>query len=392
MTRRYFDNAATSFPKPPGVADAVAHYLTSIGASAGRGAYREAMESRRVLDQCRTAVRRLFNCSEDDDVVFALNGTDAMNLALKGLLADGDHVVTTAMDHNSVLRPLSALHEQRGIKWDAVAADPRTTLVDPSDIRAALTPRTRLVVVNHASNVTGALQPLEAISEICRAAGVLCVVDAAQSAGHVPIDFSRLVGVSAIATPGHKGMLGPLGTGLLVLRAELAAEMSTVREGGTGSASELAVQPMNMPDKFESGSHNAPGIAGLLAALEWLNARGVESLRRHEQELMSAAMGRLDAIDGLTWFGPRSVSDRVGVFSIRIAEMDPHEVSAVLESGFGVLSRSGLHCAPLAHRTIGTDTLGGTTRISFGAFTSLDDVEHMLVALETIAASARQEA
>jgi len=392
VTRRYFDNAATSFPKPPGVVDAVTHYLTQIGASAGRGAYREAMESRRLLDQCRAAVRRLFNCSPDDDVVFTLNGTDALNIALKGLLADGDHVVTTAMDHNSVLRPLSALHEQRGIKWDAVAADPQTTLVNPDDIRAALTPRTRLVVVNHASNVTGALQPLEPIAEICSAAGVLCVVDAAQSAGHVPIDFSRLVGLSAIATPGHKGLLGPLGTGLLVLRAELAAEMSTVREGGTGSASELAVQPMSMPDKFESGSHNAPGIAGLLAALDWLESRGIGSLRQHELELMSAAMSRLDAIDGLTWYGPRNVADRVSVFSVRIAEMDPHELSALLESGFGVLSRSGLHCAPLAHRTIGTDTLGGTTRLSFGAFTTESDVEAAMVALETIAASSRQEA
>lgn len=387
MGRLYFDNAATSFPKPPGVLEAVTRYISEIGASAGRGAYREASESRKILDRTREAVRRLFNCEGQDEVLFAFNGTDANNIALKGLLEDGDHVLTTVMDHNSILRPLSALHEQRGVKWNAIEVDPQTTLLDPDAIRRNLTPKTRLVVVNHASNVTGAIQPIADVARICREHGVLCMVDAAQSAGHLPIDFSAL-GVDVLTTPGHKGLMGPLGTGLLVLRSELAAEMTTYREGGTGSESEFPVQPTTTPDKFESGSHNGPGIAGLLAALEWILDRGIAAMRAHEVALVERMMGGLSAIAGVTSYGPQRAADRVGVFSVRVEGCEPHEVSAMLETNFGVLTRSGLYCAPLAHRAIGTDKLGGATRLSMGAMTSEADVDIALSGLAAIAGSA----
>ncbi|MBI5863125.1 MAG: aminotransferase class V-fold PLP-dependent enzyme [Planctomycetes bacterium] len=387
MQRLYLDNAATTFPKPPGVSEALRDYIENIGASAGRGAYREAMESSRLLTQTRDLIRKLFNARGEDHVIFTLNGTDALNMAIKSVVRDGDHVVTTAMDHNSVLRPLEALHAQRGVEWTIVAADASTTIVDPAAIEAAITARTVLVAVNHASNVTGAVQDIAAIGEICRCRGVLLLIDAAQSAGHLPIDVSRLP-VDFLATPGHKGLLGPLGTGVLLIRAELEGRLQTVREGGTGSASEQMTQPEFMPDRFESGSHNAVGLAGLHVALQWLLERGVESVRKHEVELCERFAERLNAIGGLTWFGPREMPRRVGVFSICVEGYEPAELSAILEDQFGLLTRSGLHCAPLAHQTIGTADRGGTTRVSFGPFISTEDADRVAETLEHICATA----
>lgn len=382
--RRYFDNAATSFPKPPGVGEAVREFLENVGASAGRGAYRESIESGRLLEQTRAAVRRLFGCGPDDPVIFTLNGTDALNIALKGLLRPGDHAVTTWMDHNSVLRPLNALEQQRGVAWTAVRADPQTTRVSVDEIALALRRSTRLVAISHASNVTGVLQPLEDIAALCRERGVLLLVDAAQSAGHVPIDFSR-VPIDLLAAPGHKGLLGPLGTGVLVMRAGVAEQMQTFREGGTGSASEQAVQPGQPPDKFEAGSHNAVGIAGLAAALRWLAQRGVAAIQAHERELSARMIEGLSACEHLRWYGPRQPEQRVGVFSVRIDGLPPAELSVLLEQHYGVLTRSGLHCAPYAHRTIGTHDDGGTTRLSLGPFLTRDDVDAAAEALRDLA-------
>jgi cysteine desulfurase/selenocysteine lyase len=383
-TRLYFDNSATSYPKPPGVSAAVQDYFERVHASAGRGAYREALESERIIAECRNAVRDLFSCRPEDHVIFAFNGTDALNIALKGTIRRGDHVVTTSMDHNSVLRPLTALARYEGVEWTPVDVDPQTTQVDPGRLAAAIRPDTRLAAINHASNVTGVLQPLEEIAGLCREKGVLLLVDAAQSAGHVPIDFSRLP-IDLLACPGHKGLLGPLGTGVLVIRAGVEQQMRTTREGGTGTASGSAAQPLELPDRFEAGSHNALGLAGMLAGLRWLKQRGVAAVRAHEVELCGQMMEELDGIDGLRWFGPRRAEHRVGVFSVRIGGIAPAELSALLESRCGILSRSGLHCAPLAHRTIGTLADGGTTRLSAGVFTTLDEVSAVAGALSEIA-------
>lgn len=387
--RRYFDNAATSFPKPPGVAEAMRAYLDNVGASAGRGAYREAVESERLLTETRAALRELFDCRPEDHVIFTLNGTDALNLALKSLVQTGDHVVTTALDHNSVLRPLSALRQQRDIEWTAVTPDPQTTRLSPARLAEALRPATRLVVLNHASNVTGVVQPLEEIAALCRQRGVLLLVDGAQSAGHVPLSFSRLR-LDLLACPGHKGLLGPLGTGVLLVRAGLEEQMQTVREGGTGSLSEQPTQPSSMPDKFEAGSHNAVGLAGLLAGVRWILSQGLEKLRDHELALCRQMAAGLEAIPGLRWFGPREPQQRVGVFSVRIDGLQPAELSTILEQQFGILTRSGLHCAPLAHRTIGTFDSGGTTRLSVGPFLQAEDVRAATDALARIARSVRQ--
>ncbi len=400
--RRYFDNAATSWPKPPGVADALRDYLLTNGSSAGRGAYREAVESGRMLQQCRDAVRRVFGAKPADHVIFGLNGTDALNTALKAVLRPGDHVVTSAMDHNSVLRPLSAVRERLGVTWDAVKPESSTTILDPAAVEAAITPRTTLVCISHASNVTGAIQPIEEIARRCAARGVLFLLDAAQSAGHVPIDMGRTP-IDLLACPGHKGLLGPPGTGVLVVRAGVEQRMQSVREGGTGSASEKPVQPDALPDRFESGCHNACGIAGLLVALQWILEMGVDRLRAHEIALCERLMPRLDALarhdtrsrheaagptpggdPAFQYYGPTTAVRRVGVFSVRVAGLEPAELSAVLEEKFGLLTRSGLHCAPLAHHTLATTDAGGATRFSLGPFTTEEDVDAAAEALEAI--------
>lgn len=370
--RRYFDNAATSFPKPPGVAAAMVEWVERAAGSAGRGAYREAVAAGQLLDAVRAKLRRLFSAGDADQIIFTFNGTDALNMAIKSLVNPGDHVVTTQLDHNSVLRPLSALHRRRGIEWTAVEPDPETTIIDPQTVIDELHSNTSLVVVTHASNVTGALQPIAAIGETCRARGITFLVDAAQTAGHVPIDFSSLP-IDLLATPGHKGLLGPLGTGLLLARAGVEKRMVSWREGGTGSASEQPTQPDFLPDKFESGSHNLPGLAGLGAALDWIEQRGLAELRAHEQRLCREFDQRAAEISGLKRFGPRDPTARVGVFSVRASDLGPEELSAALEQG-GILTRSGLHCAPLAHRAIGTAADGGTTRLSVGPFTTVEDV------------------
>lgn len=387
--RLYLDNAATSFPKPPGVIAAMRAYAEDVGASAGRGAYLETLESGRIIGDCRRRLTRLIGAETPEQIVFTLNGTAALNQAIKGLVhalppSAPCHVVTTTMEHNSVLRPLEALKASHRIEVTHVAADSRTTVVRADDVIAAICPETRLICLTHASNVTGALQPIEAVGRETQRRGIPFLVDAAQTAGHIPIDV-EVMGVDLLAVPGHKGLMGPLGTGALYIRKGLEDRLATLVEGGTGSISERPVQPNFMPDKFESGSHNAIGIAGLAAALEWIESRAVERLRDHDRELSRRFLERTADIPGLTVFGPHDAESRVAVFSICLEGFEPQELSAVLESEFGVLTRSGIHCAPRAHETIGTHADGGTTRISFGAFNSLDDVDRCIAGLQTIA-------
>ncbi|MBK8914937.1 MAG: aminotransferase class V-fold PLP-dependent enzyme [Phycisphaerales bacterium] len=385
--RLYLDNAATSFPKPPAVATAVHEHVAHSGGSAGRGAYREAIESGRLFDRCRAAVRTLLGLHPDDGVIFTLNCTDALNLAIKGLTPPGAHVVTSAMDHNSVLRPLAALAQRSGVRFDAVLPDTKSTRLDPRAVADALRPETALVVLSHASNVTGALQPIREIAAACRGRGVPLLLDAAQTAGHVPIDFDEL-GIDLLACPGHKGLMGPLGTGVLAFRREFGPRIHTLREGGTGSSSELATQPETLPDKFEPGSQNAVGVAGLLAALEWILARSAASLRAHEMELCEEFVERVAGLAGVRLFGPTAAAQRVGVFSFAVEGFEAAETAALLESRFEILTRAGLHCAPLAHRVLATDGTGGLTRASFGAFTTIEDVNRLADALASLAGAA----
>jgi len=381
------DNSATSFPKPPAVTAAMTRFAEACGASAGRGAYAEARACERMIGACRVRVAELIGAESPERIVFAMNCSEALAIAIRGLLNTapaGTHAVATAMEHNSVLRPLNALAEQVGLAPQFVPCDPGTGLVDPDDVRAAVLPETRLIACVHVSNVTGTIQPIEAVVRIGRERGIATVIDAAQAVGHVPLDVQAL-GADFVAFPGHKGLLGPLGTGVLYIRPGAEAMLTTMKEGGTGTVSEQPVQPATMPDRFEIGSHNAIGLAGLSEGVAWVAQRGVASLQAHDQALGRRFLERTEDAAGLTVYGPTDVSARTGVFSVNVAGLSPVELAELLEADFGVLTRPGVHCAPLAHRTLGTYP-AGTCRLSFGPFTKPDDVDHAADALATIAA------
>ncbi|CAN5439150.1 aminotransferase class V-fold PLP-dependent enzyme [soil metagenome] len=384
--RLYLDNAATSFPKPRTVLEAMNRYAMELGASAGRGAYVEAIETGKLIDTCRRRLNQLFNGGGANQFVFTLNCTEAINLAIKGLVdpSTKSHAICTAIDHNSILRPLSALVERGWIEQTRMPVDAGTGLVDPDDIRRAIRADTKLIAITHASNVTGTVQPIREIGAIARERGIPFIVDAAQSAGHWPIDLSA-DSIDLLAAPGHKGLLGPLGTGFLYIRPGLESQLTPLVEGGTGSKSEEPRQPDFMPDRFESGSHNAIGIAGLSEGVKWILDQGIERVAAHELDLVRAFLEGVSDIDGLAYFGPQGVKNRTGVFSVRIDGISPQEFSAILETHFGILTRSGLHCAPLAHETIGTLETGGTTRFSVGPFLVSQDMKFVTDAIAQIA-------
>jgi len=393
--RIYMDNAATSFPKPLAVQQAMAHFATEIGASPGRGAYAEAREAGRLMHLCRQRINTLIHGEDPNHVIFTLNTTDGLNLAIRGIVHFArhanprvkPHVITTWMDHNSILRPFNALAQWEEIEQSRIECDPATGLVDPQDIARAIRPETCLIAVVHGSNVTGTLQPVAEIGRIAREHDIPYLVDAAQTVGHVPLNVQHDC-IDLLAFPGHKGLLGPLGTGALYIRPGIEKRMHTTREGGTGSLSEHDTQPPFMPDRFEPGSHNAIGIIGLSEGVQWILDKGVDSLWRHERSLISTMLESLDdemGLPGLSLLGPRGVKHRCGVFAVRIDGFDhPQSLSDVLENEYGILTRSGIHCAPLAHQTIGTAALQGATRFSFGPFLSIQDVIYAGNALSQI--------
>jgi cysteine desulfurase family protein len=386
IRRLYLDNAATSFPKPRAVHEAMARYATDLGASAGRGAYSEAVETGQLINQCRQRLNQLFNGQDPNHFVFTLNCSDALNLAIKGLLHTSGHAICTHIDHNSILRPLGALEDRGECDVTRVAIDPATGLVDSDDIRKAIRSDTRLIAITHASNVTGTIQPIREIGCIAREHDIPFLVDAAQSAGHIPLDV-QADHIDLLAAPGHKALLGPLGTGLLYIRPGLEKTLRPLREGGTGSVSENDRQPEFMPDKFEPGSHNAIGLIGLSAGVQWIAQQGIEKLAAHDLDLVRTFLDGISGVDGLTYYGPQGVRNRLGVFSVRIDGLEPYELAAILESSYGILTRPGLHCAPLAHNALNTTQYGGTTRFSFGPFLSKQDIKFATDALAEIAAT-----
>lgn len=397
--RLYMDNAATSFPKPKVVHEAMMHFATRLGASPGRGAYAEAREAGRLMNQCRQRLCKLIGADENkpQQMVFTLNTTDGLNIAIRGIVGyaiannttgdDKPHVITTWMDHNSVLRPFNALAQNRDIDQTRITCDPKTGLVDPDDIRQAIRPSTVLIAVVHGSNVTGTVQPIKAIGAIAREHDIPFLVDAAQTIGHMPLDVEEAC-IDLLAFPGHKGLLGPLGTGGLYIRPGIENKLLTTKEGGTGSVSELDTQPDFMPDRFEPGSHNAIGIIGLSEGVQYILDKGINQIWEHELGLIRMMIEGISehvTMPGLTWYGPKTVKHRCGVFSVRVEGYDqPQTLSDVLESRYGILTRSGIHCAPLAHQTFGTHDLGGMTRFSFGPFLSVQDIKYACDALGQI--------
>lgn len=364
----YLDNAATSFPKPDVVHDAVLHAMRTVGASPGRGGYRQSLEAGRILFQAREAVAGLFSIPDSSRVIFTQNATGALNLALQGTLAAGDHVITTSMEHNSLLRPLYAL-QKNGIELSIVPAG-SDGVVAAEDINRAVQANTRMIAVNHVSNVCGAIQPIQELAEICRLCGALFLVDAAQSAGSLPIDVEKYA-IDLLAVPGHKGLLGPSGTGLLYAAPHVP--LKPVVYGGTGTHSTAEEQPLVMPDGFEAGTHNLPGIAGLLAGIGFICDLGISAIQQHERALLIHAEQALREISGVTIYGPENPSDRCSVLSFTASGVDSALLAAELDYGFDISVRAGLHCAPLAHRTLGT-LPGGTVRISPGWFTTREEI------------------
>ncbi|QDU39869.1 putative cysteine desulfurase [Maioricimonas rarisocia] len=380
--RIYLDNAATSWPKPEAVYAAVDRYQRELGVAVGRGATRRGAELQSIVDRCRQRAARLFNASSPQQIVFTFNGTDSLNLALHGVLRQGDHVVSTVAEHNSVLRPLREMQDRLGIDVTLVDVDGHGR-IDPDAIAAAMRDETALVAITHASNVTGVIQPVEEVGRIVADSGALLLVDAAQTAGHLPIDVAQLQ-VDLLACPGHKGLLGPLGTGLLYCREGLEERLRPIRQGGTGSRSEDDRQPEALPDRYESGNHNAPGLIGLEQGLAWLEGQEPGRLRVHEIELTKALHSGLAAIENVVVYGP-AAEERVGVVSFNLEGMEPQVVAGLLDESFGIETRAGLHCAPRMHEAMGTAVLGGTVRMSVGPMTTFDEIETAIVAVQQLA-------
>lgn len=378
----YLDYAATSWPKPPEVLRAMSDFLECAGGNPGRSGHRLSIAAARIVYNVREAVAELFHIPDPMRIIFTCNVTYALNLALRGLLRPGDRVVTSSLEHNSVMRPLRAL-EREGVRLTVVGCGADGSL-DLNAMRAAVTRGTRLVVVTHASNVIGTILPVEEIAAIAHQAGALLLVDAAQTAGVIPIDQPAL-GIDLLAFTGHKGLHGPPGTGGLVIgdRVEIP-ELAPLVRGGTGSRSEFEEQPDMLPDKYESGTPNGVGIAGLGAGIHWALDRGVESIHAHEAELTDSLIAGLLNIPGVTVYGPCHSTEMMAVVSCRVAGQRVSEVGLKLDDEFDILCRVGLHCAPAAHKTIGTFS-EGTIRLAPGSFTSLDDIRTVIAAIAQVA-------
>ncbi|MCE5241840.1 MAG: cysteine desulfurase [Syntrophobacteraceae bacterium] len=372
----YLDNAATSHPKPASVYAAVAKALAEIGASPGRSAYRSAREASALVAEARSKVAGFFGIADPARVVFTKNATESLNVVLKGYLRPGDRVLISGMEHNAVVRPLHRL-ASCGVAAERIPCSPRGRL-DCAALRAMLDPAPRLVVLNHASNVNGALQPAEEVAALCGRAGVPLLLDAAQTAGVQPIS-AKDWNLGMLACSGHKGLLGPPGLGILYIRDDL--DVLPLMEGGTGNRSEEEEQPELCPERFESGTGNLPAVAGLSAGLDFITRTGLDAIRRHELDLAARLEKGLAKIPGLKLFRPEERG--TGTVSFAVEGLNPADVGHLLDEAFDIAVRTGLHCAPLAHETLGT-LPEGTVRASVGYATTPDEVEFLVESLRNL--------
>ncbi|WP_050378861.1 aminotransferase class V-fold PLP-dependent enzyme [Gottschalkia purinilytica] len=374
----YLDNAATTYPKPDEVYEAVMDSMKHYGANPGRSGHKLALQAGRIIYETRELIAKFFNIDDPMNVVFTYNATDALNLAIKGVLNSGDHVITSSMEHNSILRPLKAL-EKIGVETTIVECDEDGN-INLEDIEKSIRPNTKLIVTTHASNVTGTIFPIKHIGQIAKENDIIYIVDAAQTAGVYDIDVKDM-NIDILVFPGHKSLLGPQGIGGLCIREGL--EIRSIREGGTGSSSESLIQPDMLPDKFESGTPNTPGIAGLYAGIKYILDRGIENIRKHEQHLTEYFISELKKIEEVKIYGPCDVKKHAPVVSINIGEEDSSEIAYVLDNVYDIGVRPGIHCAPLAHKTIGTFEQG-TVRFSIGPFTTKEDIDKTIEAIKQI--------
>jgi cysteine desulfurase family protein len=380
MSIIYFDNAATSWPKPPEVNAAMQKYMRKIGANPGRSGHRLSVEAARVIYDSREKLAQLFNVTDPLRIVLTKNATEALNIAILGFLKPGDHVITSSMEHNSVMRPLRAM-EHRGVSLTVIQCD-KSGLINPAQIFAAIQKNTKAIFMTHASNVTGTVMPVAEIGRIARERGLVFCVDAAQTAGSCPIDVEKM-NVDLLAFTGHKSLFGPSGTGGLFMRESLEKKIEPICIGGTGSRSEVEEQPDFMPDRYEAGTPNTVGIAGLHAGVDFVLSEGVDKIQSKEANLVKMFIEGISDLPGVIIYGPDVTEKRIPVVSFNITGMDPAMIALELDERFKIMSRSGIHCAPLAHKSIGTYPMG-TVRFSFSYLNTEIQVAKAIEALKKI--------
>lgn len=377
----YLDNAATTFPKPQSVKNAVAVALARYGANPGRGGHTMSLQASQLMFDARTALVKLFNAKSENSIIFTHNCTQSLNMVLKGLLMPGDHVVVSNLEHNAVMRPLKKLSEQ-GVSYTQAKVFPCDNDATVNSFRDALNSKTKLIVCTHASNVWGIRLPVERITALAHQYGILVAVDAAQTAGIIPIDLMEN-NIDFLCVAGHKGLYGPMGTGVLIYNTD--TELDTIIEGGTGTSSFSLEQPLELPERFESGTQNLPGIAGLKAGVDYVTAHKQENIAKHEIALVQRLYDRLSQIKGVKLYTQRPTAEYFApVLSFNISDMDSEEAAAALNRR-KIAVRAGLHCAPSAHSAFGT-TDGGTVRVSPSAFTTYSDIDNLVFAVRKISA------
>ena len=376
----YLDNASTSFPKAPTVATAMSDYITNRGININRGSYALAYDVEDIIYTTRQRLHPLFNGHDPAHVIFTQNVTMSLNMVIKGLLKAGDHILVSSMEHNAVMRPLTQQLD-KGITFDIIPCDV-TGSIQLESIETLIRPNTVAMIINHASNVCGTVQPIESIGAICKAHNLHFILDAAQTAGVIPIDV-KACHINALCFTGHKGLLGPQGIGGIILTKEIAQILTPLIAGGTGSFSHLETMPTHMPDAFEAGTLNLPGIIGLNEGLSYIESVGMKNIHNHELTLTKTFLEGLRSITGINIIGKQDIQDRTAVVSITIDGMDPASIAYELESTYHIMTRVGLHCAPRAHQTLGTYP-EGTVRFSFGYANTLEEVDMALSALHTI--------
>ena len=380
MKKIYFDNASTTFPKPECVPDAMADFIRYRGTNINRGTYSAAYNTEELVFETREQLCRLFHFPDCKNVIFTPNVTTSLNLVLKGLLKPGDHILTSSMEHNAVMRPLVQL-QASGVSFSRI---PCNTLGEPeiSSMESLLTPETRAIVLTHASNVCGTLMPLEDVGLFCRKQGLYFIVDTAQTAGVFPLDMEKMH-IDALCFTGHKGLLGPQGIGGFIVRDKLAKELTPLISGGTGSISHLEEVPDFLPDRFEPGTLNLPGIAGLHAALTYIEETGMEQIRGRELALTDLFIKEVSGLPGIRLMGRKDIQNRAPVVSMQMHNIDAAEAAFRLDDTYGIMTRVGLHCAPNAHKTLGTYP-EGTIRFSFGHYNTEDEILTAVRALKDI--------
>lgn len=374
MKNIYMDNAATSFPKAPNVAKSISDYITNVGSSINRGVYSKSLEAENIVFETRELLCEIFNFNKSENVVFTKNITESLNVLLKGFIKSGDHVIVSSMEHNAVMRPLSSLVEM-GAEISRCPCDSLGSLQLDS-LECLIKPNTKAIVMTHASNVCGTILPLKEVGQLCKKHKIFFIIDAAQSAGFLDIDFNKL-NASALAFTGHKSLLGPQGIGGFLISDDLNGKIKPLIEGGTGSLSELEQQPSYMPDKFEAGTPNLPGIYGLNAALKYILQEGISSIREKELLLTDKFISQIKNIDEVHLIGLSSIEGRTPVVSLDFVNRDNGVICYDLNRNFGISTRSGLHCAPSAHKTLGTFPRG-TVRFSFSHFNTLYDINYCI--------------